>query len=128
MSTVEIDPSKVPLVDLPSVEEMVPRLPPVTPPVPVGGRKFNVYRRFDRSGGSGTGHVIQGWVSADGQCAYQWMNGKSPELEYRQTFQKLLDIHIIPHPENHSVVVWEPDVDGHVQVDYYGPQHEQVST
>lgn len=109
-------PETVELTPLPPYEQLMQLfVPDEVPPVPHGMKKFIVYRRFDESGVSGTGVVVQGCTFADGQAAYQWMNGKSPELEYRQNFEKFLDIHIRSHPKNRTVIVWE---DG--TKDYYG--------
>ena len=107
------------IADIPPIEDLLPQTIPEQPPVPHGMKKFTVFRRFDESGVSGAGIVVQGCVWADGQCAYQWMNGKSPEVEFRQNFDKFLEIHIRSHPKNKTIITWEDGVQ-----DLYGEDEE----
>lgn len=101
------------LLPLVPVKDRLPTLPPKLPPVPHGMIKFTVYRRWDRSGVSGKGLVVQGVIFADGQCAYQWMNGKNSKVEYREKFEEFELISLLGHPENYATVTYEDGTEKH---------------
>lgn len=91
----------------PKVEALLPKPIPKIIPTPQGMRKFTVWRGGDESGVSGTGIVIQGVRFADGQCAYQWLAGKSPDVEFRKSFDTLLKLHVLEHPSQLTIITYE---------------------
>ncbi len=86
---------------IPSGEETVPKLHPNE-----GGiRLFSMYRIGDTSGVSGTGLVLLGTIFPDGRTVVQWICPPDPgDTQVRSTFQKFLDVHVISHPDNNTVI------------------------
>jgi hypothetical protein len=73
-----------------------------------GPRAFRMIRRFDATGVSGTGQVLEGVVFADGQTVVRWcVAGKPPSTELFASFADFELIHIASHPGNATEVVWE---------------------
>lgn len=82
---------------------------------PVGLTAFELTRRNDESGVSGTGLVLQGMVFNDGSVAVRWCTENAghsstvygPE-DGTSGWQKFLSIHVLSHPTNGTVIVFYP--------------------
>jgi hypothetical protein len=71
-------------------------------------RAFALVRPRDASGISGTGLVMQGVVFADGRVAARWVTEDRPRSTVLwDDFDAWYDVHVRPHPENESVVLFE---------------------
>ena len=83
-------------------------------------RTFTMYREADESGVSGTGKVLEGceftdgtvvcrWASEDAEnSTVNWENRGTPGApDYRSGFERFLSIHVLPHPDNRTRIVWE---------------------
>jgi len=71
-------------------------------------RAFALVRLKDASGISGTGLVMQGVVFADGRVAARWVTEDRPRSTVLwDDFDAWYDVHVRPHPENESVVLFE---------------------
>jgi hypothetical protein len=88
-------------MELPSIESSVPKLYPQK-----GGiRLFSMYRIGDTSGVSGTGLVLLGCIFPDGRTVVQWVCPPDPgDTQVRNSFQKFLDVHVISHPDNNTII------------------------
>ncbi len=65
-------------------------------------RSFEMNRRADESGVSGTGKVLEGIIFSDGPCVVRWIADHSParsESRY-DSYGAFVAIHIAPHPTN----------------------------
>jgi hypothetical protein len=72
-----------------------------------GPKTFAMIRRFDASGVSGTGHVLDGAVFADGLTIVRWcVAGKPSSTEIFASFDDFVAIHIASHPANATEIVW----------------------
>ena len=72
-----------------------------------GPRAFRMIRRFDVTGVSGTGQVLEGVVFADGQTVVRWCVADKPRsTELFASFADSRLIHIDSHPGNATEVVW----------------------
>jgi hypothetical protein len=103
------------LEETPSVTEQLkpkklPRL------APEGIRTFTVARRYDETGVSGEGVVIEGVTLATGQCVVHWLypppRGGIAIFDSMNDFVK---VHIQPHPSNGTIITYD---DG--EQDHYG--------
>jgi hypothetical protein len=103
------------LEETPSVTEQLkpkklPRL------APEGIRTFTVARRYDETGVSGEGVVIEGKTLATGQCVVHWLypppRGGIAIFDSMNDFVK---VHIQPHPSNGTIITYD---DG--EQDHYG--------
>jgi len=63
---------------------------------------FKVSRRYDESGVSGTGHIIDGIVFNDGTTVIKWLTEMSSIAIYR-SFEEFKAIHIDSHPQNEAI-------------------------
>lgn len=75
-------------------------------------RLFTVYRRFDSSGISGTGRVMDGVVFHTGQVVVCWRSDLGLDKEgfssisIYPSWEAFAHIHIDPHPSNQTDVVF----------------------
>ena len=73
-----------------------------------GARKFVVERPCDVTGVSGTGVVIEGIAFATGQTIIHWLTpAPKGSLSIFEGFDDFVLIHIKPHPENKTRIVFE---------------------
>lgn len=73
---------------------------------PKGRATFTIERRFDESGVSGTGQVLEGVVFSDGSVAIHWFS----EYQSHTIFPDLdtfLHVHVFMHPANKTHIVME---------------------
>jgi len=63
---------------------------------------FKVSRKFDESGVSGIGHVIDGVIFNDGTTVIKWLTEMSSISIYK-TFEEFKAIHIDSHPKNETI-------------------------
>jgi len=70
-------------------------------------KTFELIRRADESGVSGTGRVLEGVVFSDGTTVIRWTvpNGPNSTAIYG-SFDEFKSIHIDSHPSNKSEIVW----------------------
>lgn len=88
-------------MELPEVNSTLPKLWPAEK----GIRIFSMYRISDTSGVSGTGIVLLGAIFPDQRTVVQWVSGPDPgDTQVRNTFQKFLDVHVISHPDNNTII------------------------
>lgn len=69
-------------------------------------RSFEMTRKADESGVSGTGKVLEGVVFSDGPCVIRWVADHSParsESRY-DSFGAFIAIHVSPHPNNETEI------------------------
>lgn len=77
-------------------------------------RAFALVRLKDTSGISGTGLVMQGVIFDDGRVAARWVTADRPRSTVLwDDFDAWYDVHVRPHPENESVVLFEDGHDGY---------------
>ena len=71
-------------------------------------RTFEVVRNNDETGISGTGKVIEGVVFEDGTCVTRWVAGTSPgrSTVIWDSFGAFMAIHVSPHPDNKTEIVF----------------------
>lgn len=75
-------------------------------------KTFKVYRNYDESGVSGTGHVIDGVRFHNGKTVICWrtdIEGKKhgdSSIGVYDTFEAFMRIHITAHPTNQTRIVW----------------------
>ena len=68
-------------------------------------KKFKLYRKRDKTGISGTGHVAEGVMFCNGKVTCVWTsNVKS--VEVLDNFEDFLVLHVHNH-NNDSTIVWE---------------------
>ena len=87
-------------------EDLMPSAPPKL--AARGIKTFTVARRFDESGVSGTGVVIEGVVLATGQCIVHWLY--PPPRGGIAIFDSMSDfikVHIGPHPANRTIITYQ---------------------
>lgn len=71
-------------------------------------RRFYVERRFDASGVSGTGVVLEGVHFSTGVVVIHWLTPPPRgSISVFDSFEQFLTIHVQPHPVNGTVVVFE---------------------
>ena len=86
--------------------ELKPKKPPRL--APEGIRTFTVARRYDESGVSGEGVVIEGVTLATGQCIVHWLY--PPPRGGIAIFDSMTDfikVHIDPHPSNRTIITYD---------------------
>lgn len=66
-------------------------------------RAFNLERRNDESGVSGTGIVLEGCIFTDGRVAVRWRGNTRSSVIY-DNFQDFWFLHVASHPSNATVV------------------------
>ncbi len=71
-------------------------------------RTFEVIRREDESGISGTGAVAEGTIFSDGICVLRWTAPSSPSHSTAvfNSFSDFLMIHVASHPSNKTKCVF----------------------
>ena len=86
---------------------------------PEGMRRFTMVREYDASGVSGTGLVLEGVQFSTGVVVIHWLTPPPRgSISVFDSFDQFLAIHVAPHPDNHSVIVFE---DGEKLLDVRGP-------
>lgn len=102
---------------------------------------FSLYRGKDESGVSGEGKVLEGVIFEDGLVVARWVAPNAPqstvvydcsgkEGEKPTTgFQKFLDIHVLSHPTNNTVIEFRlPDnTSKFVWIQPEAPEQEKVN-
>ena len=112
---VESEPAEAAAVD----NALIPKAPPRL--APQGIRAFTVCRRYDETGVSGEGIVIEGVELATGQCVVHWLY--PPPRGGIAVFDSMGDfikVHIKPHPENKTIITFQ---DGEQEL--FGPTEEK---
>jgi len=95
------------LEETPSVTEQLkpkklPRL------APEGIRTFTVARRYDETGVSGEGVVIEGVTLATGQCVVHWLYPPPRGgIAIFDSMNDFIKVHIKPHPTNKTIITFE---------------------
>ena len=75
---------------------------------PSGMRSFTLSRANDCSGVSGTGIVLEGTLFSTGVVVVHWLTPPPRgSIAIFDTLEQLLSIHVFPHPENETVLVFE---------------------
>lgn len=87
-------------------------------------RRFTIARRYDKTGVSGTGVVIQGVQFATGHVVIQWLTQPDGDIQTKDSLQKFLDIHVLSHPENGTILTWEDGVQQFFPEDWHPPKSE----
>ena len=78
---------------------------------PDGMRRFTMRRDFDVSGVSGTGIVLEGVLFSTGVVVIHWLTPPPRgSISVFDSMEQFLSIHVVPHPDNHTCLVFE---DGH---------------
>lgn len=68
---------------------------------------FEMIRRNDETGVSGTGKVGEGFVASNGKVTFHWITpGKPMSVVSYDAFADFEAIHITPHPSNKTVIRW----------------------
>ncbi len=80
--------------------------------VPGGMRRFVMHREHDESGVSGTGIVLEGVLFSTGIVVIHWLTPPPRgSISVFDSLEQFLAIHVEPHPDNHTRLVFE-DEDG----------------
>ena len=66
---------------------------------------FLMVRHHDETGVSGTGVVLEGCVFNNGKCVTAWLSGR-PGTTVWDSFEAFKEIHIDPHPDNKTEIMW----------------------
>lgn len=75
---------------------------------PHGMRRFTMRRDFDVSGVSGTGIVLEGVHFSTGVVVIHWLTPPPRgSISVFDDFEQFLAIHVRPHPDNRTVLVFE---------------------
>ena len=75
---------------------------------PHGMRRFTMRRDFDVSGVSGTGIVLEGVHFSTGVVVIHWLTPPPRgSISVFDDFEQFLSIHVRPHPDNRTVLVFE---------------------
>jgi hypothetical protein len=75
---------------------------------PSGMRCFTLRRESDVSGVSGTGVVLEGVIFSTGAVVIHWLTPPPRgSIALFDTLEQFLSIHVVPHPENHSVLAFD---------------------
>ena len=91
----------------------------MTERAPEGMRGFTMRREFDASGVSGTGVVLEGVQFSTGVVVIHWLTPPPRgSISVFDSLDQFLAIHVRPHPDNHSVLLFE---DGEELVDVREP-------
>ena len=64
---------------------------------------FKMYRKYDISGVSGTGYILDGIIFDDGITIVKWRSNHS-SISIFKSFEDFKAIHIEPHPENNTII------------------------
>jgi hypothetical protein len=74
----------------------------------MSARTFDVIRREDETGVSGTGIVVEGIVFSDGTCVTRWVSQLSPgrSTVVWDSFGAFVSIHISPHLDNKTQIIF----------------------
>lgn len=71
-------------------------------------RRFVMQRAFDASGVSGTGTVLEGVLFSTGVVVIHWLTPPPRgSISVFDSLDQFLSIHVVPHPDNRTVIVWE---------------------
>lgn len=68
-------------------------------------RTFELHRREDPTGSSGTGIVADGVVFPDGRCAYRWRTGVA-QVATTVTADRIEDVEALHGHEGRTHIVW----------------------
>lgn len=80
----------------------------MTERAPEGMRRFVMHREFDASGVSGTGVVLEGVHFSTGVVVVHWLTPPPRgSISVFDSLEQFLAIHVRPHPDNHTVLVFE---------------------
>ena len=80
----------------------------MTERAPDGMRRFVMRRAFDVSGVSGTGIVLEGVLFSTGVVVVHWLTPPPRgSISVFDSFDQFLGIHVEPHPDNRTVLVFE---------------------
>ena len=80
----------------------------MTERAPAGMRRFVMHRRFDASGVSGTGLVLEGVQFSTGVVVVHWLTPPPRgSISVFDSLEQFLAIHVRPHPDNQTVLVFE---------------------
>lgn len=75
---------------------------------PEGMRRFTMQRRFDVSGVSGTGVVLEGVHFSTGTVVVHWLTpAPRGSISVFDSLEQFLAVHVQPHPENNTVLVFQ---------------------
>lgn len=75
---------------------------------PEGMRRFTMRREHDASGVSGTGLVLEGVHFSTGVVVIHWLTPPPRgSISVFDSLEQFLTIHVRPHPDNHTVLVFE---------------------
>lgn len=75
---------------------------------PTGMRSFTLRREEDVSGVSGTGIVLEGMLFTTGVVVVHWLTPPPRgSIAIFDSLDQLLSIHVRPHPENRTVLVFD---------------------
>src|SRR4051812_45484827 len=79
---------------------------------PHGMRTFTLRREEDASGVSGTGIVLEGTLFSTGVVVVHWLTPPPRgSIAIFDTLEQLLSIHVHPHPENRTAVLFDDGVE-----------------
>ena len=71
-------------------------------------RRFVMQRAFDASGVSGTGTVLEGVLFSTGVVVIHWLTPPPRgSISVFDSLDQFLAIHVVPHPDNRTAIVWE---------------------
>ena len=94
----------------PVVVKAAEALKPKTLPrlAPEGIRTFTVARRYDETGVSGEGVVIEGVTLATGQCVVHWLYPPPRGgIAIFDSMNDFIKVHIQPHPSNRTIITYD---------------------
>lgn len=75
---------------------------------PSGIRRFTMRRVFDASRVSGTGIVLEGVLFSTGVVVIHWLTPPPRgSISMFESLDQFLTIHVLPHPENGTEIVFE---------------------
>lgn len=75
---------------------------------PAGMRCFTMSREQDVSRVSGTGVVLEGVMFSTGVVVVHWLTpGPRGSISVWDSLEQFLAIHVRPHPENHTLIVFD---------------------
>jgi hypothetical protein len=71
-------------------------------------RRFAMHRRFDVSGVSGTGLVLEGVHFSTGAVVVHWLTpAPRGSISVFESLEQFLAVHVRPHPENDTMLVFQ---------------------